>query len=60
VNPAKDADGKPVTKAAAYTVDGSGQVKYQGEPVDTHIELSPAGTASKLWLFTLPKAVTEY
>jgi len=60
VDPAKDADGKPVTKAAAYTVDGSGQVKYQGEPVDTHIELSPTGTASKLWLFTLPKAVTEY
>ena len=60
VDPAMDADGKPVTKAAAYTVDGSGQVKYKGEPVNTHIELSPTGTASKLWLFTLPKAVTEY
>ena len=60
VNPVNDADGKPVTKAAAYTVDPAGQVKYKGEPVDTHIELSETGTSSKLWLFTLPKRVSEY
>lgn len=60
VAPVNDADGNPVTKAAAYTVDASGQVKYKGEPVSTHIELSPADTASQLWLFTLPKRVTQY
>ncbi|EGB15973.1 hypothetical protein DND132_2770 [Pseudodesulfovibrio mercurii] len=60
VDPVNDEDGKPVTKAAAYTVDGSGQVKYKGKPVNTHIELSPSETASKLWLFTLPKPVTQY
>ncbi|XXJ18425.1 esterase-like activity of phytase family protein [Desulfovibrio caledoniensis] len=60
VDPVNDSDGKPVTKAAAYTVDASGQVKYKGEPVNTHIELSETGTSSKLWLFTLPKPVSEY
>ncbi|OIQ50446.1 hypothetical protein BerOc1_02383 [Pseudodesulfovibrio hydrargyri] len=60
VDPVNDADGKPVTKAAAYTVDPSGQVKYKGKPVNTHIELSDTGTSSKLWLFHLPKRVSEY
>ena len=60
VDPVDGADGKPVTKAAAYTVDPSGQVKYKGQPVKTHIELSPTGTASQIWLFTLPKKVTQY
>jgi hypothetical protein len=60
VDPVNDSDGKPVTKAAAYTVDASGQVKYKGEPVNTHIELSETGTSSKLWLFKLPKRVSEY
>ncbi|MCJ2164287.1 MULTISPECIES: esterase-like activity of phytase family protein [unclassified Pseudodesulfovibrio] len=60
VNPVNDENGKPVTKAAKYTVDPSGQVRYNDKPVETKIELSPTGTASKLWLFTLPKRVTEY
>jgi hypothetical protein len=60
VDPVNDADGKAVTKAAAYNVDASGQVKYKGEAVNTHIELSETGTSSKLWLFTLPKPVNDY
>ena len=60
VNPVNDADGKPVTKAASYTVDPAGQVKYKDKPVDTKIELSPTGTPSQLWFFTLPKRVTDY
>ncbi|BCS89414.1 esterase-like activity of phytase family protein [Pseudodesulfovibrio sediminis] len=60
VNPATDAEGNPVTKASSYTVDPSGLVKYKGNPVDTRIELSPTGTASKLWFFTLPKRISEY
>lgn len=60
VAPVNDADGKPVTKAAAYTVDASGQVKYKGKPVNTHIELANTGTRPKLWFFTLPKRVSEY
>jgi hypothetical protein len=60
VDPVNDANGKPVTKAAAYTVDASGQVKYKGTPVNTHIELSDTGTRPKLWFFTLPKPVSRY
>ncbi|QGY39058.1 esterase-like activity of phytase family protein [Pseudodesulfovibrio cashew] len=60
VNPVNDADGKPVKSIKKYTVDGSGQVKYQGKPVETTVELVPTGTASKLWLVTLPKRVDRY
>ncbi|WP_316898916.1 esterase-like activity of phytase family protein [Pseudodesulfovibrio indicus] len=60
VDPVDDANGKPVTKAAAYTVDPSGQVKYKGQPVNTRVELTPTGTASQIWFFTLPKRVTDY
>jgi hypothetical protein len=60
VDPVDGADGKPVTKAASYTVDASGQVKYKGTPVSTHIELTNTGTRPKLWFFTLPKPVSEY
>ncbi|HKI80744.1 MAG TPA: esterase-like activity of phytase family protein, partial [Pseudodesulfovibrio sp.] len=60
VAPVNDADDKPVTKAAAYTVDASGQVKYKGKPVNTHIELANTGSRPKLWFFTLPKRVSEY
>lgn len=60
VNPVSGDDGKPVTKAAAYTVDPAGRVRYKGRPVDTRVELMPTGTASKLWFFTLPRKVTDY
>ena len=56
-NPAKDADGNPVSKIKNYTVAASGQVKYNGKPVDTKVELVPTDTASKLWIITLPKRI---
>ena len=60
VDPVTDDKGKAVTKASAYTTDGSGKVYYKGEVVPTHVELEPTGKASKLWLFTLPKRVDQY
>ncbi len=60
VDPVTDANGKDVTKAAAYTTDGSGKVFYKGKPVQSHVELEPTGKASKLWIFTLPKRVDAY
>ncbi|WP_419786597.1 esterase-like activity of phytase family protein [Pseudodesulfovibrio sp.] len=60
VNPILDEAGKQVKNIKAYTVDGRGQVKYKGKPVDTRVELEPTGTASKLWIITLPKRVDRY
>ena len=60
VDPATGPDGKPVTKIQDYTVDGAGRVKYQGRLVPTRVELEPTGTASKLWLITLPQRVDQY
>lgn len=60
VNPVNDDNGKPVKKIQNYTVTPEGQVKYKGKPVDTKVELVPTGTASKLWLVTLPKTIDQY
>ncbi|ADU61699.1 MAG: esterase-like activity of phytase family protein [Pseudodesulfovibrio sp.] len=60
VNPATNDAGEVVDKVGDYTTDGTGQIYYKGNAVDTKIELEPTGTASKLWLFTLDKRLDTY
>lgn len=57
INPVNDSNGNPVNKITSYTVDSSGQVKYNGNSVNTRVELVPTGTPSKLWFITLPNRI---
>jgi len=60
LSPAKDKDGKDVTKPDAYTVGADGKLRYDGRPVESRISLKPSGEKTELWLLTLPKPVGEY
>lgn len=59
-NPARNKDGKTVTKPDDYAVGPDGKLMLEGRPVDSSISLKPSGEKTALWMLTLPKPVTEY